>query len=52
MKVSWFGLFRLYQESDYLKLTRKVEKIRKSSNLNKDNEKDSYSFTKTLIETK
>ena len=50
MKVSWFGLFNLYQENDIQKKSRKVEKTNKSSDLNKDNEKDTYSFTKTLKE--
>ena len=51
MKVSWFGLFNLYQENDIQKKSRKVEKTNKSSDLNKDNEKDTYSFTKTLKQT-
>jgi hypothetical protein len=52
MKVSWFGLFNLYQEKDIKKKNRRVEKISKTSGLNKDNEKDTYNFTKTLKQIK
>ena len=45
MKLGWFGLFPLYQVNITKKENRKVEKIHKSSELNKENEKDSYSFT-------
>jgi len=50
VKVSWFGLFNLYQEIDIQNKRRKVEKPNKSSDLNKDNEKDTYRFKKTLKE--
>lgn len=43
MKLGWFGLYCFYQTKKINK-RRKVEKTEKSSDLNKDNEKDDYSF--------
>ena len=42
MKTNWYGLFPIQQLLHIYKKQRKIESIEKSSNLKKDNEKDSY----------
>tara|TARA_B100000131_G_C18092039_1_gene602597 strand:- start:1728 stop:1886 length:159 start_codon:yes stop_codon:yes gene_type:complete len=42
MKTNWFGLFPVHQLPNIYKKRKKVEQINKSSDLNKDNDKDTY----------
>ena len=52
METKWFGLVPIIQSLRIYKNTRKVEKTNKISELNKDNEKDTYEFRRDHEKTR
>lgn len=52
METKWFGLVPIIQSLRIYKNIRKVEKTNKVSDLNKDNEKDTYKFRRDHEKTR
>lgn len=52
MKTKWFGLVPIIQSLRIYKNIRKVEKTNKASDLNKDNDKDTYEIRRDHEKTR